>query len=116
MFTIEINGNEYELSFGMGFVREINKRVVIKQENGVEAKQGLSYAIAGIIDGDIEQLAQVLIAAANGKLKMKDIDEHLENPDTDIDALFDTVMDFFKRSNCTGRQTKKLLEIVENQK
>ena len=58
MFTLDINGKEYNFSFGMGFVRDINETVKqpIDGAPGVFAKRGLAFAIGSIIDGDIEVL------------------------------------------------------------
>lgn len=113
MFTLTINGNDYDLSFGMKFVRDINETVKAPVDGvpGLFEKRGLNYAIGRIIDKDVEGLEDVLIAAskaADGKLKRAEIDAHLELEDTDVEELFETVLDFFAKSNCTAIQTKKL--------
>ena len=66
MFTLSINGKDIDLSFGMGFVRDINETVKqpIDGAPGVFAKRGLAFAIGSIIDGDIEALAGDLYTAA----------------------------------------------------
>lgn len=115
MFTLTINGNDYDLSFGMKFVRDINEKVKAPVDGvpGLFEKRGLNYAIGRIIDKDIEGLVEVLLTAskaADGKLKQPEIDAHLEREDTDVDELFETVLDFFVKSNCTAIQTKKLQE------
>lgn len=123
MFTLEINEKEYNFSFGMGFVRDINETVKTPVEGvpGVFTKRGLNYAIGSIIDGDIEVLEDVLLMASKSaptsdKLTRKELDAHLESPETDIDALFEKVLDFFDKSNCTGRQTREMLQAVEEAK
>ena len=115
MFKLDINGETYDFAFNMKFVHDINKRVVIKNDNGVESKAGLSYAIAAVVDGDVEQLAKILLAAnaaTGGNLKMADIEAHIENDSTDIEALFTDVLDFFERSNCCKMQTRAILKAV----
>lgn len=119
MFTLEINGKELNLSFGMGFVRDINETVKqpIDGAPGVFAKRGLAYAIGSIIDGDIEALADVLYTAARhagGKVKRDEIDAILEDENTNIEELFETVLDFFGKSNCTAKQTKEMLKAVQD--
>ncbi len=118
MFTLSINGKDIDLSFGMGFVRDINETVKqpIDGAPGVFAKRGLAFAIGSIIDGDIEALADVLYTAARhagGKVKRDEIDAILEDENTNIEELFETVLDFFGKSNCTAKQTKEMLKAVQ---
>ena len=118
MFTLSINGKDIDLSFGMGFVRDINETVKqpIDGAPGVFAKRGLAFAIGSIIDGDIEALADVLYTAARhagGKVKRDEIDAILEDENTNIEELFETVLDFLGKSNCTAKQTKEMLKAVQ---
>lgn len=118
MFELEINGKNYELSFGMGFVRMINETVQVPVEGvkGMYSKRGLNYAIGSLIDGDIEQLQEVILLAskaAKSGLTQKELDEHFEKDDTDIDALFKTVLDFFDQSNCTKKQYRDMMTAVK---
>ena len=118
MFTLDINGKELTLSFGMAFVRDINETVKqpIDGAPGVYAKRGLAFAIGSIIDGDVEVLADVLYMAAkhaDKKVTRSDIDALLEDENTDIEGLFEQVLDFFEKSNCTAKQTKEMLKAVQ---
>ena len=69
MMELTIDGNVYEFSFGMGFMREINKRVGTPVDGVPDVKKniGLQYMVASIIDGDIEALVEVLDIANKGK-------------------------------------------------
>ena len=122
MFELTINENIYQFNFGMGFLREIDPTVTKPLDDGVKGKVqnlGLNFAVGGIIDGDLDTLSDVLIRANKGftpRLSQKDIDAHIENPDTDIDGLFDTVLGFLKSANVTKKATMKMLEAVEDQK
>lgn len=121
MFTMEINGKEYELSFGMLFVKEINEKVKVPVQGvaGVFEKRGLSYAIGSIIDGDIEQLCDVILLAskvAKSGLTKDELYKHIEDESTDIDVLFAQVLDFFAQSNCTKRQHKEMTAAIEAEK
>ena len=55
---LTINGQVYQFNFGMGFMREMNKKVSMPVDGVKDAKKniGLRYAVAGIMDGDVEAL------------------------------------------------------------
>lgn len=121
MFELTINGQVYEFNFGMGFMREINKKLSKPMDGVPDAKKnvGLQYAIAGIIDGDVEDLVEVLDAANKGKsprVTKALLDSYIDNDETDIDELFNTVLDFLKKTNATKNVTKMLLEAIEREK
>lgn len=121
MFELTINNTVYQFNFGMGFMRELDPTVT-KPIEGVKGKvqnMGVQYAVAGIIDGDVATLADVLYRANKGcepRLTQKDIENHIENPDTDIDMLFDDVLGFLKTANVTKKTTLNMLETVEKEK
>ncbi len=121
MFEITINEVVYQFNFGMGFMREINKRVGAPVEGLPDVKKniGLQYMIAGILDGDIEALVDILEAANKGqnpRLTRPMLDAYIDDENTDIDTLFDSVIDFLKNANATKRTMNKLLEAIEEQK
>lgn len=117
MLELTINGQVYEFHFGMGFMREINKRIGTPVDGLPDVKKniGLQYMVAGVIDGDIEALVDVLDVANKGKTprvtKML-LDEYIDNEETDIDALFESVLDFLKRENATKKTVANLLEAI----
>lgn len=121
MFELTINDRVYQFNFGLGFMREVDPTVT-KEIEGVKGKVqnlGLQYAIAGIIDGDPIALADVLCRANKGfepRLTLKEIEGYIENPDTDLDALFDDVLGFLKTANVTRKTTLNMLEMVEKEK
>ena len=121
MFELTINDTVYQFNFGMGFMRELDPTVT-KSIEGVKGKvqnMGVQYAVAGIIDGDVATLADVLYRANKGcepRLTQKDIESHIENPETDIDMLFDEVLGFLKTANVTKKTTLNMLETVEREK
>ena len=114
MFELTINDAVYEFHFGMGFLREINKRVEVPIDglHGVKKSIGLQYAVAGVIDGDIEALVDVLELANKGmkpRLTRATLDAFLEDEETDTDELFEKVLGFLKSSNATKKVTNNLL-------
>lgn len=122
MMELTINGQVYQFNFGMGFLREANKTVSEKNNAGVKKDVGASYMIAGIMDGDPEDLVNALDLANKGqdpRVTKSLLDSYIENPDTNIDQLFDGTLDFLERANATkrivARLKKKIEEAKENQ-
>ena len=79
----------------------------------------MQYAIASIVDGDVEGLVDVLDTANRGRTPRVTkalLDSHIDNEDTDIDQLFDDVLNFLKKANATKKTTLELLERVEAEK
>lgn len=121
MFELEINGEMYQFNFGMKFMRDINRKVVVPVDKMPDQKKniGLQYAIANIFDGDIETLVDVLFLANTGmnpRLTKGLLDEYIDSDTTDIDELFETVKDFLSKTNATKKAYKTVVELAENQK
>ena len=121
MFELTINEKIYQFNFGMGFLRELDPTVT-KPIEGVHGKVqnlGVQYAVAGIMDGDVFALADVLVRANKGfepRLTQKEIESHIEDENTDLDALFDDVLGFLKTANVTKKVTMALVETVEKER
>lgn len=121
MYELQINENTYQFNFGLGFMRDLNKSLTVPIENieGKTKEIGMRYTIAEVIDGDIEALEKVLLTANKGflpRLKRSELDAHIENEDTDIEQLFETVLGFLEKANVTKKSTKEILKEIENQK
>ena len=118
MFELTINDKVDPFRFGMGFLREINKRVEITfdEDTGAKRNIGLYYTIIDLMDGVLETLEDVLLAANQGeqpRLQRTALDAYLEDENTDVDQLFADVLDFFERANCTKNTLTKVREFVE---
>lgn len=118
MFELTIKENVYQFKFGMGFMREINKRVKNQVEGlkGVEQNIGLRFFISAVISGDMEALVEVLNVANFGmtpRVTNGLLDAYLEDEATDIDKLFEDVLDFLKTANVTKKVTLEILAEVE---
>lgn len=118
MFELTINDKVYPCRFGMGFLREINKRVemTFDEDTGAKRNIGLYYTIIDLMDGVFETLEDVLLAANKGeqpRLQRTALDAYLEDENTDVDQLFADVLDFFERANCTKSTLTKVREFVE---
>lgn len=115
MFEITINDEVYQFNFNMGFMREINKKYTTSA-NGLTKNIGLQYAAAGLLDGDTEQLSNVLFVANYGflpRVTMSKLDSYIDDPATDIDALFDSVLGFMRNANATRKTVNALIAAVE---
>ena len=121
MMELTINGQVYQFNFGMGFLREANKTVSEKINNATDKKKdvGATYMIAGIMDGDPEDLVNALDLANRGQNPLVTralLDSYIENPDTDIDQLFEDTLDFLERANATKKIVERLKKRIEEAK
>lgn len=121
MMELTINDVVYQFNFGMGFLREINKKVGIPVEGLPDMKKnvGLQYAVSGLIEGETEALVDVLDTAnklQNPRITRSLLDAYIDREDTDIDALFAEVLDFLEKTNATKKTVKAFLETTEKQK
>lgn len=121
MFELTMNEQVYQFNFGMGFMREINKKIGIPVDGlpNVKKNIGLQYYVALVIDKDVEALVDILDTANKGmnpRITRDVLDSYIDDPDTDIDTLFDEVIDFLKQTNATKNVTMDLLEAIEKEK
>ncbi|GAB2022417.1 hypothetical protein RyT2_14910 [Pseudolactococcus yaeyamensis] len=117
---LTISGAVYPFSFNIGFLRDINKTVVVKDIEGVKGFNkniGLRAAIMGLLDGDLEALVDILNFANKGcnpRLTQQAIEAFLEDETTDIDAVFSDVLEGLKQANATKKATLAVVAAVEN--
>lgn len=110
-----INGKTYEFNFGMGFIRQIDPKHT-QTVSGVTQNIGLIVEMAKVIDGDLIALYECLRMANKGftpRLEQADFDKWIEDADTDIDEVFNTVQGFFANSNCCKKVYQKLTQNTE---
>ena len=122
MFELTINEKECQLNFGFGFIRDIDPSITRKIDGvtGKVEQLGLQYAVAGIIDGNIEDLVNVLYYGnkhADGeKISKKDIEKYLESSETDVAEIFEKVLNFLSKANCTKKTVENLQKAIEAEK
>lgn len=121
MLELTINEQVYEFNFNMGFMREINKRVGTPVDGLPDIKKniGLQYYIAGILDGDVESLVELLDVANKAykpRVTKTLLDAYIDDEGTDIDELFEKVMDFLSKANATKNTVRNLQEAIDKQK
>lgn len=116
MYTREIDGKIYEFKFGIGFVRDIDKTRTVKDDDGTQRKVGLTFTIAGLMDGDFEKLIDCLLIgnkyAGGDRLERSQIEAWLEEDTTDLEREFRDLLDFFETANFTSRKTRDIKEAV----
>ena len=121
MMELTINGQVYQFNFGMGFLRDANKTVSEKINNATDKKKDVvaTYMIAGIMDGDPEDLVNALDLANKGqnpRVTRALLDSYIEDPNTDIDQLFEDTLDFLERANATRKIVGRLKKRIEEAK
>lgn len=121
MFEITIKGQVYNLNFGMGFLRAINKTVSIPVEGmpGIKKDIGLRYTVMKLYDGDIDTLESVIDLANKGqdtRVTRALLDEFIEDEDTDIEAVFEMVMGFLSKANATKKESLDVLNTIAAEK
>lgn len=120
MFELTINNTVYQFNFGFGFLRDINKTYKsVDEKTKQERELGLQYNIASLIDGDVEAIVTILDIANKGcdpRITRQDIEKYIEDENTNIDDLFDMVMDFLSKANCTKKEVQKFMENLEELK
>ena len=115
---LAINGNVYQFSFNIGFLRNINKTITVDVDgmDGVKRNVGLRYSVGLLLDGDLETLVDVLELANKGqstRLTKKAIEDYIDNADTDVDEVFDSVIEGLKQANATKKATLATIEAIE---
>lgn len=117
MFELTIKNNTYQFNFGMGFMRKVNKLVGTPVDGLPDVRKniGLNYYIAGILDGDIEALTQILVIANEGqspRITRDMLDAYIDEECEDIDQLFKDVLDFLERTNATKKTVANLKKAI----
>lgn len=119
MMELTINGQVYQFNFGMGFLREANKTIIETNNAGAKRNAGASYMIAGLYDGNTEDLVNILDLANKGqdpRVTKQQLDNYIDDPNTEVDELFERTLDFLRKANATRKTVKKLEERIEEAK
>lgn len=115
---LTINNKVYQFGFNIGFLRNINKTITVDVNgmDGVKRNVGLRYSVGLLLDGDLEKLVDVLDLANKGqstRLTKKEIEEFIDNTDTDVDEVFDNVIEGLKQANATKKATLATIEAIK---
>lgn len=118
MMELTIDGQVYQFNFGMGFLREANKRVSmpVKGMNGMKKDVGARYLIAQVLDGEVDSLVDLLDIANKGqnpRVTKALLDSYIDDPETNIDELFEVTKDFLLKANATRKMMEKMQEAID---
>ena len=121
MMELTINGQVYQFNFGMGFLREANKTVSMPVEgmNGMKKDVGARYLIAQVLDGEVDSLVDLLDIANKGqnpRVTKALLDSYIDDPETNIDELFEKTKDFLSKANATRKMMEKMQEAIDEMK
>lgn len=111
---LEINGKEYTFKASIKFMRALNEKVKTKSGDR-EVALGMTYALGGIIGGEIEDLIDVLYAMNIGfspRIKKEELEAYIEDCD-DIDGLFKKVSDFLSKANVSKKKYEQIQKAMK---
>lgn len=112
MLEITIDDKVYKFKFGLGFVRDLDKKMSVEIQNGIRENIGLNYTMAKVFEGDALALVDVLDLAnkyaGEPRVNRNLLENYIEDESTDIDQLFEQVIYFFEQSNATKTLAKSL--------
>lgn len=105
---LTINKKTVNVRFGVGFVRELDKRFPLEAK-GVKLGMSLSMKIPEILGGDVASLSDVIYAGTvleKERPSQQEIDEFIDNH-SNIETLFDEVLKELEESNAGKRILKQ---------
>ena len=119
MFELTIKNEVYPFNFGIGFVRDISKTKQAKNEDGVTVDVGLQYAVASLVDEDPVDIIELLVLAnktEKPRVNKKDLEDYIQDEDTNLEELCKEILDFFTSHNATRKKALAALEWANFQK
>ena len=103
--TVTIDGTDYEIRFGIGFVRNLDKKYE-RTEHGTTFGLGLESTIPFLLTDNVLVLSE-LIYEGTCHLKKRptqaQVDAYIDNCE-DIDALLSEVKEELKNQNATRKK------------
>ena len=108
---LTINEKVYNFKFGIGFVRHLDGKSSIKQD-GIQFGIGLETLIPNLLTGNTVTLSDCLFVAnmtENPRITQDQLDNYIDDEETNIDSLFDDVLEELKKSNATKKKAEKLI-------
>lgn len=106
---LTINGKEYELNFGVRFVREMDKNLGAVM-HGINFGMGVAKALAGLNAYDAAVLADTIYSATVASKKRpsaNEVDDFIDS-NSDLDSLFKQVKDEMNSANAVKAIAKNM--------
>lgn len=110
-----MNEKEYEVQFGIKFIRELDKKNFLEKE-GAKFGAGLELKASALYSYDTVALAEVLYTGTCTEKKRPSVDEidaYIENHEN-LEGLFDEVISELKKGNATRLKMQKLTTNIES--
>lgn len=110
-----INENVYNFRFGIGFVRYLDGKASVKQD-GVIFGVGLETLLPNLLSKNTVTLVDCLIAANRTEkitVTQDILDKYIDDDSTDIDQVFEDVIEELKKSNASKLKTAKIIEDIK---
>ncbi|MBG9366558.1 tail assembly chaperone [Streptococcus sp. NLN64] len=115
MKQIEINGKSFDLHYGIGFIREMDKRHEVNG-NGVSFGMGIQAAVIYLQDYNPVILADIIQAATitlRNRPSISEIELWIEEQGDNLEQAFDDFLSDLKTAPMTKLKVKKTLEAME---
>lgn len=111
MMEFTINGQTQKFSFGMKFIREMDKLQEVSQY-GMKFAMGLQMTMTQFLGmGSLTALSDILKAAnhaAGGNLTTEDLDSYFDDAETNIDAITNEVKEALEEGKFTKNMAAKI--------
>lgn len=101
--VVTINGTDYNVKFGIGFIRELDKKYFTQSQSGLKFGMGMEVKIPMLLTKDVITLAEFLHTGTCTEEKrptQKEIDEYIDSVES-IESLFEEVVEELKKQNAT---------------
>lgn len=115
MKSLEINGKEYPLSFGIDFIREMDKRHQIDAQ-GFPLGAGLQSAVIYLVQENPVILEDIILSATHtlkSVPKKADIEAWIEDQEDDLEKVFADFLSALKTAPMTKKKTVQMVEAME---
>lgn len=117
--VLTIGDKEYEVNFGIRFVRELDKKYFTTDANGVKWGMGLEIMLPQILMANDALILSEVLYMGTCTLKCRptpaDVDTFIDECE-DIEALFDEVIEELKKQNATKTKLTEIEKIIEAEK
>lgn len=115
--VLTINGMDYAVRFGVGFVRKLDEKYFVQNKAGAKFGVGLETKIPMLLTKDAVTLSEFLYEGTCAEEKrptQEEIDAYIDNAQ-DVDKLFGEVVGELKKHNATKMKMMEFDEALKAQ-
>lgn len=115
---LKIKDKEYRVKFGVGFVRELDKKYYVQGNTSVKYGLGVETQVPNLLTGDPVALAEFLYLGTYAEEKrpsQAEVDAYIDEAEG-METLFDEVIEELRRSNATRVKVGELERNLKEQK